>query len=42
MRKVEVHGTPVNYVNAGFAPAYWGGYGFGPGIFTGFLLAEAD
>jgi uncharacterized membrane protein YgcG len=41
MRKVEVHGTPVNYVNAGFAPAYWGGYGFGPGIFTGFLLGEA-
>ena len=41
MRKVEVHGAPVNYVNAGFAPAYWGGYGFGPGIFTGFLLGEA-
>jgi uncharacterized membrane protein YgcG len=40
MRKVEVHGTPVNYVNAGFAPAYWGGYGFGPGLFTGFLLGE--
>ena len=41
MRKVEVDGTPVNYVNAGFAPAYWGGYGFGPGLFTGFLLGEA-
>jgi hypothetical protein len=41
MRKVEVQGTPVNYVNAGFAPAYWGGYGFGPGLFTGFLLGEA-
>ena len=40
MRQVEVHGTPVNYVNAGFAPAYWGGYGFGPGLFTGFLLGE--
>jgi type II secretory pathway pseudopilin PulG len=40
MRKVEVQGTPVNYVNAGFAPAYWGGYGFGPGLFTGFLLGE--
>jgi len=40
MHKVEVHGTPVNYVNAGFAPAYWGGYGFGPGLFTGFLLGE--
>ncbi len=26
---------------AGFAPAYWGGYGFGPGLFTGFLLGEA-
>jgi len=41
MRKVEVRGTPVNYVNAGFAPSYWGGYGFGPGLFTGFLLGEA-
>jgi uncharacterized membrane protein YgcG len=40
MRKVEVQGTPVSYVNAGFAPAYWGGYGFGPGLFTGFLLGE--
>jgi hypothetical protein len=41
MRKVEVNGTPVNYVNAGFAPSYWGGFGFGPGLFTGFLLGEA-
>jgi len=41
MRTVEVYGAPVNYVNAGFAPAYWGGYGFGPGMFTGFLLGEA-
>jgi hypothetical protein len=41
MRKVEVGGTPVSYVNAGFAPAYWGGYGFAPGLFTGFLLGEA-
>ena len=41
MRKVEVGGTPVNYVNAGFAPAYWGGFGFFPGVFTGFLLGEA-
>src|SRR5262249_34767510 len=41
MRKVEVQGTPVSYVNAGFAPAYWGGYGFGPGLFTGFLLGQA-
>ena len=41
MRKVVVNGVPVSYVDAGFAPAYWGGYGFGPGIFTGFLLGEA-
>jgi uncharacterized membrane protein YgcG len=41
MRKVEARGVPVDYVNAGFAPAYWGGYGFGPGLFTGFLLGEA-
>jgi uncharacterized membrane protein YgcG len=41
MRKVEVGGTPVNYVNSGFAPAYWGGFGFFPGVFTGFLLGEA-
>jgi hypothetical protein len=41
MRTVEVNGAPVRYVNAGLAPAYWGGYGFGPGLFTGFLLGEA-
>jgi hypothetical protein len=41
MRKVEADGASVSYVNAGFAPAYWGGYGFGPGLFTGFLLGEA-
>jgi uncharacterized membrane protein YgcG len=41
MRKVEVNGTPVSYVNAGFAPAYWGGFGFGPGLFSGFLLGYA-
>jgi hypothetical protein len=41
MRNVEVNGTPVSYVNAGFAPAYWGGFGFGPGLFTGFLLGQA-
>jgi len=41
MRKVEADGGQVNYVNAGFAPAYWGGYGFAPGLFTGFLLGEA-
>ena len=41
MRKVEADGGRVDYVNAGFAPAYWGGFGFGPGLFTGFLLGQA-
>jgi hypothetical protein len=41
MRTVEGDGASVSYVNVGFAPAYWGGYGFGPGLFTGFLLGEA-
>ncbi len=41
LRTVEVRGAPVSYVNAGFAPAYWGGYGLLPGMFTGFLLGEA-
>jgi hypothetical protein len=41
MRTVKVDGTPVSYVNTGFAPAYWGGYGLGPGLFAGFLLGEA-
>ena len=41
LRKVEVRGAPVSYVNAGFAPVYWGGYGFVPGMFTGFLLGGA-
>jgi uncharacterized membrane protein YgcG len=41
LRNVEVEGRPVSYVNAGFAPSYWGGFGFGPGLFTGFLLGEA-
>ncbi len=41
LRRVEVQGQRVPYVNAGFAPAYWGGYGFLPGMFTGFLLGEA-
>jgi hypothetical protein len=40
MRKVETHGALSSYVDAGFAPAYWGGYGFAPGIFTGFLLGQ--
>jgi hypothetical protein len=41
MRNVEVDGAPVRYVNAGFALAYWGGFGFAPGLFTGFLLGQA-
>jgi uncharacterized membrane protein YgcG len=41
MRKVEADGGPVSYVNAGFAPAYWGGFGLAPGLFTGFLLGQA-
>ena len=41
MRKVEADGASVSYVNAGFAPTYWGGFGFAPGLFTGFLLGEA-
>jgi uncharacterized membrane protein YgcG len=41
MRTVEVDGGRVDYVNAGVAPGYWGGFGFGPGLFTGFLLGEA-
>jgi uncharacterized membrane protein YgcG len=40
MRTVESSGSRVAYVNSAFAPAYWGGYGFGPGMFTGFLLGE--
>src|SRR5690348_10482271 len=34
-------GNQIQYVNAGFAPSYWGGYGLGGGMFTGFLLGEA-
>ena len=42
MRTVEDSlGSRVAYVNSGFAPAYWGGFGYGPGLFTGFLLGEA-
>jgi uncharacterized membrane protein YgcG len=41
MRKVETDDGQVSYVNAGFAPAYWGGFGLGPGLFTGFLLGQA-
>jgi hypothetical protein len=28
IRKVETDGALVSYVDAGFAPAYWAGYGF--------------
>jgi hypothetical protein len=41
LRRVEAQGARVPYIDAGFAPAYWGGYGFLPGMFTGFLLGEA-
>jgi hypothetical protein len=40
LRTVEVAGDRVSYLNAGFAPAYWGGYGFLPGMFAGFFLGE--
>ncbi|MBO0819182.1 MAG: hypothetical protein J2P30_28935, partial [Actinobacteria bacterium] len=39
-RTVEVAGDRVSYLNAGFVPAYWGGYGFLPGMFTGFFLGD--
>jgi hypothetical protein len=42
MRTVEDRsGGRVAYVNAGFAPGYWGGFGYGGSMFTGFLLGEA-
>jgi hypothetical protein len=34
-------GNRVEYVNSGFAPAYWGGFGYGGPMLTGFLLGEA-
>ena len=34
-------GARVQYVNAGFAPAYWGGFGYGGAMLGGFLLGEA-
>ncbi len=34
-------GARVEYVNAGFAPAYWGGFGYGGAMLGGFLLGEA-
>jgi preprotein translocase subunit YajC len=42
MRTVEDRsGSRVAYVDSGFAPAYWGGFGLGGGMFTGFLLGQA-
>ena len=42
MRTVQdSSGARVVYVNSGFAPAYWGGFGYGGGMLTGFLLGEA-
>ena len=42
MRTVQDRtGNQIQYVNAGFAPSYWGGFGLGGGMFTGFLLGEA-
>jgi hypothetical protein len=40
LRTVEVAGDRVSYLNTGFVPAYWGGYGFLPGMFAGFFLGE--
>ena len=34
-------GGRVAYVNSGFAPAYWGGFGYGGAMLGGFLLGEA-
>jgi uncharacterized membrane protein YgcG len=42
IRTVEnTSGARVPYVNAGFAPAYWGGFGYGGAMLGGFLLGEA-
>ena len=42
MRTVEDNsGSRVAYVNSGFAPAYWGGFGYGGAMLGGFLLGEA-
>ena len=42
IRQVEVRGARVSYLDSRLAPAYWGGYGFGPGVFAGFLLGQAS
>jgi hypothetical protein len=42
MRTVQDRsGSRIVYVNSGFAPAYWGGFGYGGPMLTGFLLGEA-
>ena len=42
MRTVQDRsGSRVVYLNSGFAPAYWGGFGYGGPMLTGFLLGEA-
>ena len=42
MRTVEDRsGGRVAYVSSGFAPAYWGGFGYGGAMLGGFLLGEA-
>jgi preprotein translocase subunit YajC len=42
MRMVQDRaGNQIQYVNSGFAPAYWGGFGYGGSMLTGFLLGEA-
>jgi hypothetical protein len=42
MRTVEeTSGRRVAYVNSGFAPGYWGGFGYGGAMLGGFLLGEA-
>jgi hypothetical protein len=42
MRTVrDASGDRVVYANSGFAPAYWGGFGYGGDMFTGFLLGQA-
>ncbi len=33
-------GDRVVYANSGFAPAYWGGFGYGGAMFSGFLLGQ--
>src|SRR5690242_458798 len=41
MRTVQDRsGSRVVYANSGFAPAYWGGFGYGGPMLTGFLLGQ--